>query len=997
VKEMKPLSLIKNAYLFANRTVLLVTVAISTIVPVFVAWWFYPLIFDQISKYTDLIAGTTTWDGYFKRGDITLFYVYFATFCILLITVPLVLNRLVKIKSNESGKLSKILSHPLFYLTAAVLFGLAILTRYRIYLFVLSLVFIVCLYLVLRGHKSFSKSYARFCLLGIFGYFSIIALSVLSATIFGFSEVGGIYNSTQNYIWTALATAVLAVAFAFKRDKINELTINKLLLISQIFLPALFIAFYQFRYYHQGVELIQFHSDRLMYLCWIVAIGMILYNVFEYWRSFFRKEISGNDINISDEQHDGYENQNRAILITTTISVPAFVMLSMPIGYLLVDFFHNGEHTVAMQQFIQFGAVPFIDYYPIHGLFNYAHGFFNYVFFGGEYSTFSASSMIMSITGCIILSVLLRRFTGGEVFPFLLSLIIANAGGDSVSRWFGVSIMILILHNRSFRENPFKFLWWWIATSIIAIAWNTPLGGVAAISFIPLLFFSFMDKKGCISELLKRELSCRKSLIAWIVLIMIGLAFIPMFANIILVLVANLGATIEANGNSLTDAILSHSEGLIGNRYLNIFMALVQRPLGFVFVVALLLMIRFESKEKNNMDVGAILQILIFTLLIAGYTFVRVEPTYLRIMLGNRALFIAISGALGGYLIKNHAAYRSVLFIPLLLALAIGGGTIGLFLHNDKFFAPPSIQPEFIEFSGEAAGIENLGTVYSPQYYTELLADTSYVVSDLDVYLDWTDNVAFHSIFAKRSPVPTSSIYNTQTRLLHYRYIESLKDEPPELILVYPATTFDGRSVAFRAYPVWRWVMMNGYEPYNHNDVIFLLSENSSKRYDFECARDMFIERFHIKNLGFLPISWGSEEIISNVLTQNDVILNEIGSNQIENGMILGEDSFIIYQFDSPVLGIDNDFLVVNINSDHDLLLESDFQVFWAYENGEFTEEMSFSFRGDSGVMVIPLGSSPSWIFAEELTYLRFHFPDSMSGKTMPQVELSQYVYNDYR
>jgi len=995
--EVKFLNIIKNSFTFANRTVLLVTVAISTIVPVFVAWWFYPLIFNQIAKYTDLIAGTTTWDGYFKRGDITLFYVYFATFLILLITVPLVLNRLVKIKSNESGRLFKIVSHPAFYLAAAVLFGLAILTRYRVYLFVLSLLFIVCLFLVLKGHSSFTKLYARFCLIGIFGYFSIITLSVVSATIFGFSEVGGIFTSTQNYIWTILAVLVLAVAYAFKRGKVNELIISKLLLFSQIVLPALFIAFYQFRYYLQGVEVAQFHSNRLMYLCWTAAIGMIIFNIFEYRRISVEKVISGNDISITTEQQDGSKNQKKMIFITTTITVPAYVMFSMPIGDLLVDFFHFGEHTTTLQQFFQFGAIPFIDYYPIHGLFNYAHGFFNYVFYGGEYSNFSASSIIMTVVGCIVLSVLIRKFTGGEVFPFLLSLIIANVGGDSVSRWFGVSIMILILHNRNIRENPFNFLWWWILTSIIAIAWNTPLGGVAAISFVPLLVFSFMDKKGCIKELFKRELSCKKSLIAWVVLIIIGLAFIPLFANIVFVLVANLGATNEANGNSLTHAIISHSEGYTSNGYLNIFIALVQRPLGFVFVVALLLMIRFESKNKNNMDVGAILQILIFTLLIAGYTFVRVEANYLRIMLGNQAIYIAICGALGGYLLKNRIAFKSVLLIPVLLFLAIGGGVIGLFVIHEKYFTPPSMQPEYVQFSGETAGIENLGTVHSPQYYTELLTDVNYAVSDLDSYLDWTEFIAFHSIFAKRSPVPTSSIYNTQTRLLHYGYIKSLENEPPELILVYPASTFDGRSVAFRAYPVWRWVMMNGYDPFKHNDIIFLLSEDSSKRLDFECARDMFTESFHIQDLGFLPISWGSEEIISNRLTPSTVTLNKIDSNQIENDRIVGDDSFIVYQFNAPVIGIENDFLVVEVMSEYELLKESDFQVFWANESGEFTDEKSFTFRGDNGVMLIPLGSSPSWILADDLAYLRFHFPDSMVGKTMPKVELSQYVYYDNR
>ena len=56
--------------------------------------------------------------------------------------------------------------------------------------------------------------------------------------------------------------------------------------------------------------------------------------------------------------------------------------------FLLRDFFHGGEAIVPMQQLLQFGAIPYVDFYPPHGLFD----FFPQIFYQVINQTYYAES-----------------------------------------------------------------------------------------------------------------------------------------------------------------------------------------------------------------------------------------------------------------------------------------------------------------------------------------------------------------------------------------------------------------------------------------------------------------------------------------------------------------------------------------------------------------------------------------------------------------------------
>ena len=175
---MKFLNKLGNLFYCENKWVLLLTIVISTVLPLLVgwgAWVHFPHIFDQIAKYSDLVAGSTTWSGYFKRGDLIMFNIYFASYVALLIMLPIILNRLFKLRRlahkknkyiNEVKQVqqnNKMVSEATFFLLAFGAFGATVLLLNRTFPLAAVFAFLTCLYLILNGQdENLNKIFAKF-------------------------------------------------------------------------------------------------------------------------------------------------------------------------------------------------------------------------------------------------------------------------------------------------------------------------------------------------------------------------------------------------------------------------------------------------------------------------------------------------------------------------------------------------------------------------------------------------------------------------------------------------------------------------------------------------------------------------------------------------------------------------------------------------------------------------------------------------------------------
>ena len=980
---------IKKYIIPKNERVLYLSIAISTILPLIIVYLFSSNILSEIPVYSDLIAGATTWSGYNKPGDLTLFSIYVISYLVLLVLTPWALNFVFEKDNTPKVIGGKRYDYPQIFLIGLATVGITtfVLTKILPLKMVVVFVFFSLLYYLLKQQTKLdaSKIFAKLGILSLFAYFNLIVINIVLDIIF--KDVSSFFEVNYNYMFVAIMLAVILVARLISIGKIKDCVLDKWLMLMQIPLPALFLAFYKFRYTYEMETVYQYYSAKLKYTCLGVAIVLILCSFYKYYRNRTKTNSS-----------------EKTFQITTVISLTAFFAYIIPAESLITDYYHYGEMTVPFQQLVDYGSVPLFDYIPAHGglIFDYFRNFVNCLFFNGEYATISAAMTVSQIILAIIVSITIMKFVKGEILPFILAILCANAMGVFYDRWFGVFIMLIILNSEKVRGNPWKLSWWWVVTSIFAIAWYPTIGGCASVSFLPLVIYAFICKDNAESlAMIKEQLYRRKLILHWIPVIMVGLLFIPFFVKMVEFIALNLHSNIEANGTSAAYSTLNGAIEIFGNQIADAGFTLIILPLGFTLVIGILLISSYKDKKVKSTFLSIALQVLLLVMLASNYMFGRTDGRFTRATSVTMVIFIVMLCAIGTYVIKN-AKISSIIMLFVMMGITFRGSVGDLFEQHTKIYTHYEIAPEFEEFEefdGKAAGIKNLGTIYASQEEINFITDAHHVIKEEEEFLDLSDRVAYHAIFGKKNPVPFYDIYMTSNHEMQVKYLEAVEKNPPEIILIYPNIVHDSGTAAFRAYPIYRYFVKQGYEPYKYNDVVFLLSQSSAKRELYEKADAEFADIMHLENIEHLPILWGSKDIIENRIIPSASNLEIVGQNQISESdgvkSITGNDGYISYELEKPLSGIKNDFIKISLSSDYDLREESEFRIYWAYSDGTFSEEKSFLFKGYNGELLFPMGTSPRWLFSNDIKFIRFDFPVSMEGKQLPDVQIEICEYSD--
>jgi len=481
--------------------------------------------------------------------------------------------------------------------------------------------------------------------------------------------------------------------------------------------------------------------------------------------------------------------------------------------------------------------------------------------------------------------------------------------------------------------------------------------------------------------------------------------FLPMFIEIVSHTVLNLGSNLEAYGTPALRALTSDVIQVFGDGFIDTALLFILRLFSFTLVAGLLLMLSMKSKsgEVRSKSFLMLIQYLILVVLLSNYMIGRTDAGFARAALAGAVLYVATAVLLGGYLFKNtqKSRFYAVAAITLVAVLATTAGdfTATVFSRHSIIWYRPGISTEYIEFDGESAGISNLGTFYSRQAEIYHLSEISHVLDGEYSFLNLSNNAAYHSIFGKKAYEPYSSIYNTMNSAMHYQYINVVKDNLPDVALVHPGVAMDGITISIRAYPIYRWLLVQGYRPYKLNEVVFLLSEDSAKRDMYERADAEFTNYVHPGNLGYLPILWGSEGLVENRVVSTGIFpqITDMFNIAEENGVTLvtGNDAFIEYRLEIPINGLDHDFIRIKLDAPYSLRNEGDYLIYWANQGEAFHEDRNFMFRGNNGTLLIPMGSNPSWALSDTISDLRLAFPNTMTGKQLPDIHIELYSYNE--
>ncbi len=917
-----------------------------------------PGLYEQMPEYAEWICGVTTWSAYNKQADMSIVQsalIGFPIFFLLFACVYVLWKRTVTGNSQMAGAV-----------------------------FATSYAVILCMFF--RGDKVALSWLVLFG--GVFvGYFFLAKmrrteefekiatgalLSMLAVTagvmfLNGFSvAVGRVWEH-----WYGLATAAGAIVFAgfvFLRKAGNK---AELLLELQFLLPLAWLGCIHFRYQYEkdGALLDLFGSGRWKWMCVLFCVLFLGICIWE------RKK------------------RGRTLFFTTYAMTAVIRVFSQPEGVLNIDYFHNGEITMPMQQLMSYGKMPYKDMIPIHGLCDYYYGLIDYLFFDGTYLSLNAAKTVGDLLAAIAIAAVVYFFAEHKLQSFavvylFMPFMVLSAG---MRYWFLFVMFFALFSSRM--QKGMQSLYVWILLSILAIAWNASIGGAAALAFLPVILYRLKrDLPAQWKELCHAKEKKKRNLIwvAWGVLVAVGIAFVPLFLQIVGYLKENTGTTLYVNGMEMIADVSKAAEYLVpgivtgqGSFFVHTFAFLI--PLAVAFVLLF-------QKEKIGAGEVFVTYLLAFWVL-ANYSFVRYDEGLRSKVLG---IFFLLLTAVTLVYRWQKAAGQQVLYATMI------GGAIMLaqanpFVTSQNLVLLKEV-PEYIEttimgqevedpvvhVTGEIVSIPKLGTGFIQGNTLVSLQNVQTVVcaakQNGQTVFDITNAVANAVLLDMPLYLPYSSAYNISNAVMQQKAIALLSEQLPDVILAAPEIRFDDAPFSFRSMQLYCYLMEQEYVPYKYENVIYLVrGENPLP----QASQDMeaFAQLMHKKDLSYLPAVWGSNA------GQMEKPLTEIS---LDYRMETTDRGFRVV-FEQPVAG---DAIAMIGVSGNALSAETEgTYVTMTIPSSIASEgEAQFAFACKGNEYLIPVCCSPYFAEEESIAYLEFT-TDSSEMLSAEDVEIHYYIW----
>lgn len=669
----------------------------------------------------------------------------------------------------------------------------------------------------------------------LLGSFAVIALeTAIGGRVLEKRELlAGIRNGLL-VVW--LIGMILLSVISYKKKKSLKRLIQLVEVVSQFILPVSFLGYFGFYYKYQGAYIELYHSTRWKMFCLILTVLMILYQLYRVY-----KKKSG-------------------LSLSSIICIAVMTVMRTPEGVLSVDFFHNGEMAIPMQQLVEFHKLPYFDFDPIHGLCDYIYSGFNYVFFDGSYFSQNAGIVIALSFCAALLSVVFAVCFGDRNTALILVCIFMpffalKAGIRYVLFFAAFSILL----SDKVRKNSAWFLWWYVLLCMLSIAYNVSIGASMAVAFLPEVLYRFIKdfipslKKGKDSLLIKDK----KLMSFYGVLFVCGCLYIPFFMQIIRFLKENANTTIWVNGTAIFGSEFKFVE-----------------TFAFVIPYVCFMILAFSNQMKEDKKgVSAFISFLVCLFVISNYACVRYDEGLRLSVLGIFFSFILLAYfgktflcekwkwplaililMTSLFLLKNYLPIRMAPIMAIEEVPDEKEVLIQETLHKDPV----------VYVSGDSVGLGRLGTGFIQGTTLSSLQNIQTVLQNefkgdysSRAFLDLTNKISHYVIFDIEAQYDYSSAYNISNQIMQNKAIELIKKNRPHLILLSPYIRFDEAPVSLRSPKLYQSIMQMGYKPYVYQDVMYLLDSESAFSESIDGKRMLGLLN-HRTELLMLPYLWGT-------------------------------------------------------------------------------------------------------------------------------------------
>lgn len=856
-------------------------------------WLVKPFFFGRIPVYAEPVAGGTIWDGYYKQGDMYVFY-------LMLVLIPLFAGLFLFIlhKVKEPAGLWKDIG------------------------------------------KYNGKYFAVLCLcMASLGALQNVAVSFLPGYR---AEVQKIVLITT-VLFAAAAFGILVRALVRKKD-IDSLT-GKILRFSQLIPPIGLLGCYRFYYEYQGAQdrIQLYYSSRWKLFCFAAFAGFFLYQLIQVVK------------------------KKPGVYLSTLMLVAINSVAATPEGVLSVDFFHNGEMAFPMQQLLSFGKIPYFELDPIHGFCDFFYSLMNVVFFDGAYMSqnagIMAAELFMAAFLAFVMGKCIRNRYASLAAIFLLMPYLVQKAGVRYLVFFGA---FFILFSQTVREDGRKFLWWWVFLCITGISWNVSIGSAMAVAFLPEVIYRTVTDVIPRLKTFKTWSSSEKKKfgIAYGILFLIGIAYIPLFLQILRFLGENAGTTLYVNGTPV-----------FGEDFHFIRTFGIALP----YLWALIYALKGSRRGKS-----AFISMFFCLAVIGNYACVRYDEgarlAVLAVFFGMLLLLLwaeneSVPKGKDARKTKDDKAFYwvpSVLCCILIFYLSweYMPGNNGNTMFPQKVEAEleitimdEKIKDPVVYVSGDSVGMPALGKGFIQGSTLNSLKNIQTVLEAEDKgqgYVDLTNRISHYVIFNKESILPYTSAYNISNRKMQEKAIAFFWEERPETVLAAPLIQFDLAPISLRSMEFYTALIKMGYRPYVYGDVVYLKDGDALLDGAVDGKRSLGLI-CHKEYLGMLPLIWGNSMAADE--KSFDMVKTEISYECIKE-----ENGALTVKTDLPD-GMDVSYIALRIKADK-IKREQ-----WEFSFYSEVDQESHGFgilsgvnengnAGESITYLIPTGSSPFWQFS---------------------------------
>lgn len=768
-------------------------------------------IFTHAPSYPDFIVGAITWDAAEKIQDLASYPAFMLGFLIGGWLAYRIFQTISIIGSKELNK--SLITTLIWWLVPVAIYMGGFLSIYpsgSSYVIFAGIAGAVVSTLSVRIHLSYGETSPQQIGIGV------IAVMMIGLFPFGFAAIQDrlpIFSEVFRFVAAPRLAVLLVISatlylFYLCRSSSTAITqyVQKLLLVAQLgvalfyllILPDLYLA-------ESGSPAIQ----TTLWL-WILSLAFVLaamIDVLVKYRNFVSKQ------------------ETDLTLLLSPIAIFATIILfrygATVIPHVPGDDYHFGESLLGWWSYSEFGRIPYINYFPPHGVFaDDFGGLISLIFYDGTAATLAEADRLAATLTMFVAFIALRLYTGSLGLAYISILFFGT-----IARKLFLLILVpfFSLWLKTSNLKPQRWLWFWFISAMFLVLLVPPQGLLTVIASSPLValyIYQAGHSHWKRNALLLAILSGLLVLVTPVPEMLYG-AFRYVLENGPINQIAY-GVPWSWSWGGSQDK---------GNMILLSILELLRMSWIWVpLVSAAFIAAMFRNKERRPYLIGVALPVLLFASLMTPYTLGRIDPAAMSRpgLFANFAWTILLP-----ILLTPLLAARGKAFLAVGIAFVCTG--IGLATVNEDGLHSVLEKNQIGKlWSGAEHDLKNMGSGLVEQPHVDRLERiNSFLSSHLaprEAYLDLTGHNAEYMYFDRPPAMSTTAPYNLAPIKQQQREVEQLIKSMPRIALIEADNiNHDGGGMALRTHLLYRFVLKH-YDAELHDGYVYGIAKGTDLR-----------------------------------------------------------------------------------------------------------------------------------------------------------------------